>query len=82
MAATSLMIGSMSDDDVRLMREKEENKRPLEPHQKPIPKGMKLYFFNIEGEYSTDHMLKTDVVFECFASNDKNAIKKFNKKKR
>lgn len=47
--------------------------------EKRPPSGTREYFFNIEGVFSTDHMLKTDYVFKCLAINDKNAIKKFNK---
>jgi hypothetical protein len=50
-------------------------KRKVEPIP---PKGTKEYFFNIEGEFSTERMLKTECVFKCFATNDKNAIRKFN----
>ena len=48
-----------------------------EPLFKVIPKGCKEYFFNDKGEYSTDHMLKTECVFKCYALNDKSAIRKF-----
>lgn len=54
--------------------------RPNGTHgEKLPPKGSKLYFFNMKGEFSTDHMLRTDVVFQCFAINDKNAKKKYAK---
>jgi hypothetical protein len=52
---------------------------PLINLGKKPPTGSKEYFFNKDGEYSTDHMLKTECVFECFAINDKNAKRKFNK---
>jgi len=44
-----------------------------------IPNGCKEYFFNSLGEFSTTKMLKAECVFTCYAINDKNAIKKFNK---
>jgi hypothetical protein len=42
-----------------------------------VPKGCKQYFFNDKGEFSTEKMLKSEVIFKCIASNDKNAVKKF-----
>lgn len=41
------------------------------------PKGCKQYFFNINGEFSTEKMLRSECVFTCFAINDKSAIRKF-----
>jgi hypothetical protein len=52
----------------------------LTPKQPPIPKGCKEYFFNIEGEFSTEQMRKDECVFKCIASNDRVAWEKFNKK--
>lgn len=52
------------------------------PKQEPIyvpPSGTKEYFFNSIGEFSTVKMLKSECVFKCFAINDKNAKRKFNK---
>lgn len=51
---------------------------PVEIQPRP-PKGTKEYFFNQYGEFSTESMLKSEVVFKCRASNDKNAVRKFNK---
>ena len=48
----------------------------VEPH---IPAGAKQYFFNIQGEFSTERMLRSEMVFNCVSINDKNAIRKFNK---
>ena len=47
--------------------------------EKPAPKGAKQYFFNSQGEFSTEQMLKEECVFKCVAINDKSAIKKFQK---
>lgn len=44
-----------------------------------IPKGCKEYFFAIDGRFSTEKMLRSECVFKCVASNEKNAIRKFNK---
>lgn len=43
------------------------------------PAGCDEYFFNINGEFSTVKMIRSEVVFKCFASNSRNAIRKFNK---
>jgi hypothetical protein len=44
----------------------------------PIPPaGTKTYFFNELGEFSTEQMRKDECVFKCFAINDKNAKRKF-----
>lgn len=51
-------------------------KEPIEIQPKP-PKGAKEYFFNERGEFSTEQMLKSETVFMCYAINDKNAIRKF-----
>lgn len=45
---------------------------------KVIPNGCKEYFFAADGTYSTEKMLKSQVVYTCIASKDKTAIKKFN----
>lgn len=68
-AATSTVAPSGEDIASRIGRNK--NLRP--------PNGTKEYFFNAQGEFSTDRMLRSEVVFSCFAINDKSAIKKFNK---
>ena len=60
----------------------ENNTRPrkIEPI---VQKGMKYYCFRNDGTfklYERDGaMLKTEMVFSCWALNDKNAIKKFHK---
>jgi hypothetical protein len=61
---------------------KDPNRTPksIEP---PIPNGMKYYCFRKDGtflQYEKDGpMLKEEKVFSCYALNNKNAIKKFNK---
>ena len=45
--------------------------------QAKTPKGAKEYFFNAHGEFSTEQMLNNEIVFKCFAINDKNALRKF-----
>ncbi len=44
-----------------------------------LQKGCKEYFFNNEGEFSTERMRRDECVFKCVASNDKVAQKKFSK---
>ena len=43
------------------------------------PAGCKTYWFKANGEFSSERMLKSETVFECFAINDRNAIRKFNR---
>lgn len=60
-------------------RRREPSKTPL-PDKIPLPPtGTKQYFFNEQGEYSTEKMPKSECVFICHAINDKNAIRKFKK---
>ena len=63
----SMMFTGSGEDDARVFI-------PKEPTP---PSGSKEYFFNIDGEFSTEKMLRTEVVFKCYAINDKNAIRKF-----
>ncbi len=56
----------------------EKPKKKLPPIVKP-PSGTKEYFFNSIGEFSTTKMLKSECVFICYAINDKNAKRKFDK---
>lgn len=51
---------------------------PYVPREKECPKGAKNYWFNKHGEFDNDRMLKSEVVFHCFARDDQNAIRKFN----
>jgi hypothetical protein len=57
-------------------RQEEEKNKPRVIEQKP-PSGTKEYFFNEQGEFSTERMLRTELVFKCYAINDKNAKRKF-----
>ena len=53
------------------------------PNAEPAaPNGTKTYFFDEHGNFSTEQMLREACVFKCFAVNDRNAIRKFNKFKR
>lgn len=49
--------------------------------KKPIPNGCKKYFFTRTGSFCTDQKEYNDItyVFDCIASSDKVAKKKFNK---
>lgn len=64
--------------------EDNHREKPKKYPKEPIPqKGMKYYCFREDGtfkQYERDGaMLKEEVFFKCYALNDKNAIKKFNK---
>ena len=60
-----------------------EQPMPIEKRTRPKldipPQGTKQYFFNAIGEFSNTQMRKDECVFICYAINDKNAIRKFNK---
>lgn len=47
------------------------------PKEPPVPKGVKTYWFDEQGNFSSVQMRKDEVVFKCVAINDKNAIKKY-----
>ena len=49
--------------------------------QLPQPKGTKQYFFDINGNFSTTQMLKSELYFTCYSINNTNAIRKFKKYK-
>lgn len=82
MAMMGAMLSSMAQTSQReyYQNENESNKEPKEPI---IPKGQFHYWFRIDGtflnEKQSERMLKEECVFKCFAINDKNAIKKFEK---
>lgn len=50
----------------------------ITPKQPPLPKGCKEYMFNKNGGFSTERMLREEIVFKCIAASDKSAKKKFN----
>jgi hypothetical protein len=74
--ALMLAVGMMVNESVVVPDDAKDIKAT--PKQPPIPKGCKEYFFNAQGEFSTERMRKDECVFICVASNDKNAKKKFN----
>lgn len=74
---------SMGEGDILGMGKKPDNDlNPKDidttPKQQPIPKGCKEYMFNKNGGFSTEKMLRDEVVFKCIAASDKSAKKKFN----
>ena len=79
--ALTTALGGMLPEDQIFMHEhgysKEAEHIVLDKPDKYVPKGAKQYFFNDDGEFSTDHMRKTECVFDCVASNDRNAMRKF-----
>ena len=77
----SAVLGDMPIDDQLFMHEhgysKDAEHIILDKPDKHVPTGTKQYFFNDDGEFSTTHMRKTECVFDCVASNDRNAMRKF-----
>ena len=82
MAIMGAMLSSMAQTSEREYYEKEHGPN-IEPKEPIIPKGHIHYWFRIDGtflnEKQSERMLKEECVFKCFALNDKNAIKKFEK---
>lgn len=52
------------------------------PKEPPVPKGAKTYWFDEQGNFSSEQMRKDEVVFICIAINNKNAIKKYDRWKK
>ena len=86
--ALSLMADKLLSPDFYLQKEKELEYNPGEvSDDKPLvkripPRGTKEYFFNDKGEFASKNMqpmCKDEAVFWCYAINDSNAIRKFNK---
>ena len=69
-----MSMALMADNYGGSYPEEEQVKRTIQPRP---PHGAKEYFFNERGEFSTEQMLKSETVFMCYAINDKNAIRKF-----
>lgn len=57
---------------------KEHELPPFFVGDKP-PTGSKQYWFDSQGNFSTERMERDRIYFKCFAINDKNAKRKFNK---
>lgn len=84
---SSLLAMALMSEDMYPMSEEQYNEsKPVEfrpTHHEPKPKkGQKTYFFNKFGHFDNGEMLKSECVFQCFAINAKNAIKKFKKWKK
>lgn len=78
--ATAMAMGTFaqaSQEDFEFLKEPKKTKEPI------IPKGHFHYWFRIDGtflnEKQNERMLKEECVFKCFALNDKNAVRKFEK---
>jgi len=80
MTMMGAMMSSMAQTSKREYHDKEHeaNKEPKKPI---IPKGCKEYHFTRSGRFDTTEDMWNDIsyVFTCVASNEKNAIKKFEK---
>lgn len=78
--ATAMMLGAFAQTSQKEYYEEEKhfNKEPKKPI---IPKGCKEYHFTRSGRFDTTENMWNDIhyVFSCYASNEKNAIKKFEK---
>lgn len=59
----------------------QERKTSSKPKEPIIPKGCKEYHFTRSGRFDTTENMWNDIhyVFSCYASNDKNAVRKFEK---
>jgi hypothetical protein len=72
------IAASMSGIGNDLFADPREKRVYIEKEKRPyVPTGSKEYFFNEQGEFSTERMRKDETVFKCIAINDKNAIRKF-----
>ena len=67
MLSMMAMASAMSPDVFR-EDDRNEKREPL-PVIPPPPKGTKEYFFNEAGEFDNHRMLRTELVFKCFAIN-------------
>ena len=83
----AMMLNEMNKMDEQIyLEEKPSNKlKPTDIEivqlQKRPAKGCKEYFFNKQGKFYNGEgrpMLRSESVFYCHATNDKNAIRKFN----
>ena len=76
--ATAMMFGAVAQTSQKEYFEEELNKQPKKPI---IPKGCKEYHFTRSGRFDTTENMLNDIhyVFSCYASNYKNAVKKFEK---
>ena len=78
--ALPMMLAAMSPEQQEFMHDNKYTDKALltllkqQPHP---PSGSKEYFFNNDGEFSTEKMKKEECVFVCFAINDRNALRKW-----
>ena len=78
--ALPMMLSAMNPEQQEFMHDHEYTEDALLKtlgQQKRPPSGTKEYFFNNEGDFSTEKMLKTECVFVCHAVNDRNALRKW-----
>jgi len=81
MLGVMAMMAMMSESIGKESNPREYSPSNNEPKEPIIPKGCKQYHFTRSGRFDTTENMWNDIdyIFSCFASNDKNAIKKFNK---
>lgn len=79
--AMSLAMSTITGIDRESQIEKAPGKSLKNPGEKPIPKGCKKYYFTQDGWFtnSCEQDEVDDYIFNCIASSDKVAKKKFNK---
>lgn len=77
------MMSMMSAEDFPKDYSPPKKKINPNPDEQKPQKGQFHYWFRSNGTFLSEkqgeRMLKEECVFKCFAINDKNAIKKFNK---
>lgn len=82
LAMATMLCGFAQTSEIDY-HEQERKTGGLEPKEPIIPKGHIHYWFRADGtflnEKQSERMKKEECVFKCFALNDKNALKKFNK---
>jgi hypothetical protein len=76
MLAMLAILGALSQVNAGYESEGKNPTRPEDINGNPkqvIPKGCKEYWFNENGDFSTERMRHDEIVFKCIASNDKTA---------
>jgi hypothetical protein len=80
------MVNQALSNPVQYRSEMDPVPDPVDPDKvtgklpaKLIPRGCHHFFFDINGNFSTERMKHEDIVFECIAVSDKSAVRKFSK---
>lgn len=79
MKLNALMIAAMAMSGNTFMASGKGDEMTIYlPPEEVAPAGTKTYWFDAFGNFSTEKMRRDEVVFKCFAINDKNAQRKYN----